>query len=67
MADAPEIIEHDGSWTYRIGGMTFGSYPSREAALIASTKHQSEDPEPREPDDDLDNPTPSRGRHAERS
>jgi hypothetical protein len=52
MADeTPEIIEKNGSWTYRIGGMTFGSYPSREAALIASAKHQGEHPEPAERQD----------------
>ncbi|RXF67431.1 hypothetical protein [Hansschlegelia zhihuaiae] len=44
--ETPEIIEKNGSWTYRIGGMTFGSYPSRKAALIASAKHQDEHPEP---------------------
>ncbi|RXF67948.1 hypothetical protein [Hansschlegelia zhihuaiae] len=63
MSDEPEIIEKDGSWSYRFGGMTFGSYPSREAALIASAKHQGEHPEPVEGQDDSprdqDNPTPS--------
>jgi hypothetical protein len=61
--EKPEIVETDGSWTYRIGGMTFGSYPSREAALIASAKHQGERPEPVEGQDqgarDQGNPTPS--------
>jgi hypothetical protein len=62
--ETPEIIEKDGSWSYRIGGMSFGSYPSREAALTASTKHEGERPHPSDPPRDeevrdLDNPTPS--------
>ena len=65
MADTKvEIVEKDGSWAYRIGGMDFGSYPSREAALIASVKHEGEHPEPAgdgsaEGVRDQDNPTRS--------
>jgi hypothetical protein len=62
----PEIIEVDGGWAYRVGGATSNRYPSREAALVASAKHdaagatagdaaQGQDDGPR----DLDNPTPS--------
>ena len=59
MADTKvEIVEKGGSWAYRIGGMDFGSYPSREAALIASVKHEGEHPEPavESPDRGVSNP-----------
>ncbi|MDR4306835.1 hypothetical protein IHQ68_09415 [Chelatococcus sambhunathii] len=48
----PEIIEKNGSWAYSIGGMEFGSYPSREAALIAADKHSDETPRPTDASDD---------------
>lgn len=37
--DEPEIVEREGSWSYRIADATFGNYPSREAALVAAAKH----------------------------
>jgi uncharacterized protein DUF2188 len=57
-----EIVQQDGGWAYKLGGVVSELYPTREAALIAAEQAavaQAGRTEPEETDEeaeDLDNP-----------
>lgn len=37
-----EVVEHDGGWAYKVGGVFSEPYPTREAAHAAAAKAAAE-------------------------
>jgi hypothetical protein len=46
-----EIVEHDGGWTYRVGGVLSETFPSHEAARSAAERAAGEQRVPGETTD----------------
>jgi hypothetical protein len=48
-----DVIEQDGGWTYKVGGVAGRTFPTREAALLAAEQVADEERDPAASQDDL--------------